>query len=127
MPEVIVLLDLNKVTVLGFECKINLQTVESIRKGIQNGDNIPAVPVQQVGENTYLIDARPRNGTDNKLEGGHSRTYAHLAECAPLKARITGTAQLGMYSGMRLPLTDAELVDDPEEFELRRERRGFYR
>jgi len=83
----IVFLDLNKVTLLGFERKNLFSKVEKMVAAIESGDeNFPAVPVKRLDNSTYALTHQPSR--EGCADGGHHRAIAHYIANHPLKCTL---------------------------------------
>jgi len=90
-------LDLDKVTIFGHEKVKSDLVIDSIVRGIEAGDDIPAVEVTKIDENTY------------EILDGHRRVVGHYIVGEPLKVVIAGERkELGHNFDLRQTL----LVDD---------------
>lgn len=86
MDEYIFYLDLNKVTLLGWEQRNLFSKVEEMVNAIESGDNFPAVPVKKINENTYRL-TMDRLYEWGRCDGGHHRAIAHYIANKPLLCR----------------------------------------
>ena len=131
----VVYLDLDKVTLFGGERVKNRLVVDSMIKGIMQGDEFPAVPVCKTGDKEYCLDYgqedNPGDVNDDLMgvpskDGGHHRAIAHYLTFASLKCRLVPEEE--HVSPPRLvEIKDISLVVDEEDYELRKESFKKYR
>jgi hypothetical protein len=128
MADRIVFLDLSKVNLFGWEGRIGKQKLESIIKGIEAGDNLPAVPVIKINDATYqLTELHDERG---KI-GGHTRSYAHYSLKKPMKCEIKGEQdyvdfdEFGEINIRELKVDDSKFMN--EHFERLRQTDRKYR
>jgi len=74
----IILLDLNKVKLLGYECGWD-KCIDSVIKGIQSNDVFPPVNVLRLDDGSYLL-VPP--------DGGHTRAIGHYITNKPLRVIV---------------------------------------
>ena len=87
MDEDIFYLDLNQVTLLGFERQNLFSKVEKMVQAIEAGDNnFPPVPVKRFDYFTYALTHEPDK--IGNADGGHHRAVAHYIANKPLKCRL---------------------------------------
>lgn len=86
MDEDIFYLDLNKVTLLGFEQRNLYSKVEEMVNAIERGDDFPPVFVRHLYGDTYRL-THDRVEGKFRPEGGHHRAIAHYITNIPLKCR----------------------------------------
>lgn len=101
-------LDLGKIELYGWETIKNTMLIDSIVRGIETGDDFPAVPVNKIGDMEYWLAV----GRD----GGHKRAMAHYIAGRPLKVRIEETPT-GLGISHPYPVKDILLTDDHGEYE----------
>lgn len=113
----IIYLDLNKVDLYGWEREKSDLVIDSIVRGIEAGDDFPAVPVMMINEGKYQLDDiilkyhHSFTGTFNPVDGGHRRALGHYIANQPLKCRITC---IGAEQTEWVNLKDMVLIDDSE-------------
>ncbi len=108
MPKEILYLDLNKVDLYVSENMKSDLVIESIIKGIELGDDIPAVPVSRIDETTYeLADI-----DDFPLEhGGNHRAVSYFISNMPMKSVILAKRK---ELSNKLHVKDVILVNDSQ-------------
>ena len=118
----VVWLNLEFVTLYGFERYKSARRIESIIKGIEAGDDFPPVFVERFPKNEYGI-VRFVDEYDNTNYGGHNRAVAHYIEGKPLKCIVLGNSFLNRtYHDVKIPeiIITEESDSDSEIEELRR-------
>jgi len=82
-------LDLNKVTLFGWEPFKNYDYVSDMIDSIEEGKNFFPVPVGKINENTYSLVWGVKDRKYNLLaDGGHNRALAHYITSVPLKCEL---------------------------------------
>lgn len=92
----IVYLNLEFVTLYGFENGNSDIVIDSIIKGIENGDEFPPVFVVRFPDNSYRIVAET-DPLDDTNYGGHHRAIAHYIAGKPLKCLVIEDCYLENY------------------------------
>ena len=116
-------LDLNKVTVYGWERKKSDLVIDSLVKAIENGEDLPATRVRQINKKSYELISH---------DGGHNRTVACYITNTPLKVILTPEDEVMKYGRgwvgwdykkyPRINIKDIIIKDDEGELEIIRDR-----
>lgn len=119
MTRKIIHLDLTKNVLIGWEKEKSDLVVKSMVRGIDAGDNFPAVPIIFYGGAYYIF---PRNiekkiGADSDfiglcVDGGHHRAVAHFIYPKPLKCDFLGEQQSQIPLEKRVPISNIILFKD---------------
>lgn len=122
--EEIIYLDLEKVTLYGWEEENSIQTVDAIIRGIEAGDDFPAVPVYKIDEHEYWLDPNyltEKGDAFNPLtDGGHSRACGHYIEGKPLKCKLMHDIMPYFMRSNMIPIQRIILDDNPEDYKVRK-------
>ena len=114
----LITLDLHQTVLYGWERKKNPYTIESICKGIYDGDTFPPVPVvlaypsflgfPVAGEPSYYIDDCTFREYEDTVAGGHHRAYAHWLLGKALLCDLLFERRGALYRGF--PISEIELL-----------------
>lgn len=112
-----VFLDLEKVTLIGFERHKSDRVVGHYVGRIEAGDEFPAVKVYKIDDSTYQLTTLPKEGYPDDgydMDGGHLRAVAHYLAGKPLRCTVVGTKAKAEFRFQRVPLNirDITLIDD---------------
>lgn len=112
-----VFLDLDNVTLIGFERYKSDRVVDFYVGRIEAGDVFPAVKVYKIDDNTYQLTTLPKEGCDDDgydMDGGHLRAVAHYVAGKPLRCTVEGTRSKVVFRFQRTPVNirDIEFIDD---------------
>lgn len=120
-------LDWKKSSLFGFQEEVCDLLVDSIIKGIKQGDDFPAVPVARSAsdpEKFYLArKAYVDYSSGSSIDGGHHRAVAHYIEQHPLKCKVMpeplklSSLDEELYY---FPIGEVELLYDEPEYISRR-------
>ncbi len=121
----IVDLDLEKVNLLGFEECVE-EVVDSMIKGIRQGDKFPPVFVTKVNDSTYVLNCK-QDPTDDSNRGGHNRAVAHYKTKTPLKCIITSCNPDEKLSRFPVNIRSCKSKSDPNWYELLKKEDKRYR
>jgi len=119
-------LDLNKVKLYGWEAVKDWLTIDSIIRGIEAGDDFPAVPVIQISPKLYILDQSVKSKCSMYKDGGHNRATAHYIWSAPLKVELIKRRGFSIYlditnvSSDYYDISETKLDDIPGDFEYRK-------
>jgi hypothetical protein len=92
-----VYLDLNVVSILGFEKEKNWSCIEYIIKGIKEKSEFPPVFLVPAGELEYRLTCLRDYCNETNL-GGHNRVLAHYFENKPLRSLILNPEFVELYN-----------------------------
>lgn len=114
-----VFLDLEKVTLIGFERYKSDRVVNYYVTRIEAGDEFPAVKVYKINDTTYQLTTLPKEGYPDDgydMDGGHLRAVAHYLAGKPLRCTIEGTRPEVSFRFQRTPviIRDIVLIPDAE-------------
>ncbi|PIN88952.1 hypothetical protein COU57_06825 [Candidatus Pacearchaeota archaeon CG10_big_fil_rev_8_21_14_0_10_32_14] len=119
----IVWLDLQKVKLLGYEDGHSDKVLDSLVRGIENGNSFPPVPVFKLDEKTYALHSGKKVSLKysgrvfNHVDGGHHRSLAHFIAQANLKCEIID--EIPDMIGL-IPIDKMTIVDDAGEYQKRK-------
>jgi len=115
MEGTIQYLNLNQVQLFGFESKKSDKIIDSMVRGIEAGDEFPAVPVKQFDDISFTLSRFPAEEHAYITDGGHNRAIAHYIANKPLKVIILDTTNHLWEPWMaREDIRIAKLIDDLE-------------
>jgi len=119
MSEEIVYLDLDEVELWGWEDSKSDLVIDAIVRGIEAGDDFPAVPVVRLKDGYCLWPfARLKGGRSSFTDGGHHRAAGHYIAGEPLKCRVVRTHDdltISNYYWADVPIESIEIFDDDGE------------
>lgn len=112
-----VFLDLDKVTLIGFERYKSDRVIDHMVSRIKAGDEFPAVKVYKIDESTYQLTTLPKAGCDDDgydMDGGHLRAVSHYVAGKPLRCTVEGTrSKVGFrFHRISVDIRDVKLIDD---------------
>lgn len=82
----IVYLNLNSITLWGWERRKSLSSIEKMIRSIYAGIDFPAVPIKKLNNDEYsLVIYWP---DVEEIDGGHHRAIAHYKSNVPLKCEL---------------------------------------
>ncbi len=108
-----VFLDLEKVTLIGFERYKSDRVVEYSMGRIEAGDEFPAVKVYKIDDTTYQLTTLPKEGFPDDgydMDGGHLRAVAHYLAGKPLRCIIKGTRSEVSFRFQRMPVNIRDII-----------------
>ena len=114
----IIHLDLDIVTVYGYEAEDKYDVIiDSLVRSIEEGDDLPAVPVHRIAENEYVLTYDPAPGKKITRDGGHSRAMAYLITGVPMKSDLRPHGFL-IPPPERVPIGKIPIADGTKPFVL---------
>jgi len=122
----IVFLNLDEVELYGWEKEKSWYTIDAIVRGIELGDDFPAVKVIRRMDGSYEI-ASTAKLVGGKIigDGGHSRATGHYIGGKPLKCMVVAEGKLNS-SDKKVRICDVVLTEDLQDY-LDRSAQDFYR
>jgi hypothetical protein len=118
-------LDLEKVTLYGWEPVKSVKKIAKMVEGVLLGEEIPPVQILNTSQGLILDPFHIINqGSIALADGGHNRALAHYILGVPLMARIMNSNR--PHKRRLIPISEIELRNLPEMYS-RRNSRGFYR
>ena len=107
-------LDLDKITLYGFETEKSDLVIDSIIRGIEAGDEFPPVPVLEIDGDYFLHPyLRICQAGWMPLDGGHNRAVGHYIAGKPLKCMVTKGV---IKPSDRIPISEIVLKDDDGKY-----------
>jgi hypothetical protein len=100
-------LDLNKITLFGWESPKLFDKVSCFIDLIEKEEEFPAVPVRKIDENTYSLVWGVKDKNNFILtDGGHHRALAHYITNVPLKCELY---QYSPFPDTKIPIKNISL------------------
>ncbi len=99
-------LDLNKITLLGWESSKSFDAVSSMITAIKKEKIFSAVPVRKIDDLTYSLVRGIQKEYSSREDGGHHRALAHYLEDIPLKVKLSENSRL---PDIRFPIQEIYL------------------
>ena len=109
----IIFLDLDAVKPFGWEGQKSDLVIDSIIRGINAGDNFPAVYIEKIDDENYQLTPdyyKERSCLDP--DGGHNRAVGHYIAGRPLKCFLVGNSE--RREGVNINIIDTIITDDRE-------------
>lgn len=111
----IVLLDLNKVVLYGFEPFKSDLVIDALCNGIMHGDQFPIIPVRQDTPWEYELTRVTPPNFPFEFDGGHHRAVAHFIMGVPLRCTLVKTVE-SIPSSLKVDIRKIHIVDDKGEY-----------
>ena len=110
MQKEIIYLDLNRVTLIGFQRNVSDLRIEVLVNGIEAGNDIPPVRVYRINESLYQLTMLNRSDCGCGKDGGHHRAVAHYILNKPLKCIIEDELLEICFPPSREPINIKDII-----------------
>jgi hypothetical protein len=123
MNDDIFYLDWKTQKLFGWENHKSDEVIDSIIRGIEAGDDFPAVDVYKDEKNPDVFYISPfREIFEKPTDGGHNRAIGHYIADKPLKCRlyVEGSFAFDCPVFTHIEIPDIFIVDDTGEYDRRK-------
>ena len=125
----IIYLDLNEVEIFGWEgtkgTELSDLVISKIEEGIKEDDDFPEVLVIKIDDKTYCLCQEIKD-SQNLIDGGHHRTYAHYLTKKKLKCKSIDSSLIPDIKNWE-PIKNWKIKKDEGEYNYRINRYKNYR